>query len=138
MSGDLGPPHWALGVGSRRARTYRSTVIGDEARVVSAFCAWLEREGWDVRREANSVDAERGDEHLYAEAKGRTAATGLDVDTVYGQLLRCMPDESNTARQGVVVPTAAVEAAMRVPTWVRQRLHIEVYEVADDGQIIRR
>ena len=27
---------------------------------------------------------ERGQERLYAEAKGRTAAIGLDVDTLYG------------------------------------------------------
>ena len=47
-----------------------------------------------VRREVNFVDvyAERGDERLYAEAKGPTTSPGLDVDTLYGQLLRRMKD----------------------------------------------
>ncbi|MEP6698030.1 MAG: hypothetical protein ABJA34_14315 [Pseudonocardiales bacterium] len=83
-------------------------MIGDEARVVGAFCSWLEREGWTVRREVKFVDvvAERGEEHLFAEAKGRTSAVGLDVDTLHGQLLRRMPDETRTARYAVVVPTS--------------------------------
>lgn len=85
-------------------------MIGDEARVVGAFRAWLEGDAWTVRREVSFVDvvAERGDEHLYAEAKGRTTAAGLDVDTLYGQLLRRMPDETSTARYGLVIPTSAV------------------------------
>lgn len=119
---------------------YPSLVFGDEARVVDAFCAWLERDGWTVRREVKFVDvvAQRGEEYLYAEAKGRTAAIGLDVDTLYGQLLRRMPDDSGTARYGVVVPTAAVKAALRVPEWARQRLRIDVFEVTDNGEVIRR
>ena len=113
---------------------------GDEARVLVVFCQWLEGEGWSVQREVNFVDvlAERGRERLYAEAKGRTPATGLDVDTRYGQLLRRMPDEHPTARYGVVVPTSAVKAALRVPTWVRERLRIEIYEVTDDGEVTPR
>ncbi len=115
-------------------------MIGDEARVVEAFCAWLEREGWTVRREVKFTDvvAERGGERLYVEAKGHTAAIGLDVDTLYGQLLRRMPDESARARYGVVVPTAAVAAALRVPDWVRQRLKIDIYEVTNEGSVVRR
>jgi hypothetical protein len=67
-------------------------VHGDEERVVTAYADWLQRNGWAVTREAGFVDvyAERGAEKLYAEAKGRTAAIGLDVDTLYGQLLRRM------------------------------------------------
>lgn len=62
---------------------------GDEERVVAAYADWLEDNGWAVRREVDFADiyAERGDERLYAEAKGRTAAIGLDVDVLYGQLL---------------------------------------------------
>lgn len=36
------------------------------------------------------IYAERGQERLYAEAKGRTSEIGLDVDILYGQLLRRM------------------------------------------------
>jgi hypothetical protein len=108
--------------------------------VVEAFCAWLERDGWTVHREVKFTDvvAERGGEHLYVETKGRTAAIGLDVDTLYGQLLRRMPDESARARYGVVVPTAAVVAALRVPDWVRPRLKIDVYEVTNEGSVALR
>jgi hypothetical protein len=67
---------------------------GDEERVVTAYADWLQRNGWTVTREAGFVDiyAERGPEKLYAEAKGRTVSIGLDVDTLYGQLLRRMQD----------------------------------------------
>ena len=66
---------------------------GDESRVVRAFCSWREHEGWTVSQEVDFCDvvATRGPERLFAEAKGRTAAMGLDVDTAYGQLLRRMP-----------------------------------------------
>jgi hypothetical protein len=107
---------------------------GDEKRVVDAFVAWL---GWTTETEVNFVDvcARRGDERLYAEAKGRTAAIGLDVDTLYGQLLRRMADPGTGARYAVVVPTAAAQAALRVPAWVRQRLDVDVYEVDGDGRV---
>jgi hypothetical protein len=115
-------------------------VIGDEARVVAAFCSWLEWDGWSVRREVDFVDvaAFRGDQRLYAEAKGRTAAISTDVDTLYGQLLRRMPDDDPTARYAVVVPTAAVRAALRVPEWVRKQLRLDVYEVTDANEVLRR
>jgi hypothetical protein len=53
-----------------------------------------------VRREVDFVDvyAERGKDKLYAEAKGRTTAIGLDVHTLYGQLLRRMKDPGTSAR----------------------------------------
>ena len=59
---------------------------GDEKRVIDAYVAWLEQRNWTVRREVDFADvyAERGDERLYAEAKGRTTSPGLDVDTLYG------------------------------------------------------
>ena len=46
-------------------------------------------------------------ERPYAEAKGWTWAIGLDVDTLYGQLLRRMKDPASGARYAVVVPIAA-------------------------------
>ncbi len=125
-------------VGRLRARSLNG-VRGDEARVVDAFCVWLEAAGWSVRREVHFVDvaAVRGDERLYAEAKGRTAAIGTDVDTLYGQLLRRMPDDDATARYAVV-PTVAVGAASRVPAWVRERLRLDVFEVTDGDQVVPR
>jgi hypothetical protein len=86
---------------------YRSGMRGDENRVIDAYVTWLERSNWTVRREVDFVDvyAERGDERLYAEAKGRTTSPGLDVDTLYGQLLRRMKDPKPGARYSVVVPT---------------------------------
>jgi hypothetical protein len=110
---------------------------GDERRVVASFADWLRQQGWAVETEMNFVDvyARRGDELLYAEAKGRTEAIGLDVDTMYGQLLRRMASPAPTTRYAVVVPTAAVRAALRVPAWVRERLAVDVYEVDDTGGV---
>lgn len=71
-----------------------------------------------VRLEVEHVDvvAERGDARLYAEVKGRTTDAGLGVDTAYGQLLRRVIDtEPGTVQYGIVVPTGAVKAALRVP-----------------------
>jgi hypothetical protein len=95
---------YACGKGSRKpyatgsAAIYRSGMHGDEKRVVDAFVAWLQNEGWTAEKEVNFADvfARRGDERLYAEAKGRTSEIGLDVDTLYGQLLRRMTDSMTT------------------------------------------
>lgn len=110
---------------------------GDEKRVVNAFSDWLECQGWAVTPEAGFADvyAERGGEKLYAEAKGRTAEIGLDVDTLYGQLLRRMTDPRASTRYAVVVPTIALTAARRVPPQVRDLLHIDIYEVDDSDQV---
>ena len=110
---------------------------GDEERVVAAFCRHLESEGWTVEREVKFVDvlARRDDVTLYAEAKGRTAAMGLDVDTLYGQLLRRVPEEADGAVLGVVVPEKAVAAAERVPSWVRTRLRVHIWAVSDADEV---
>lgn len=81
---------------------------GDEARVIAAFCAYLRAQGWTVATEVAHCDvrAERDGSVIYAEAKGRTSAAGLDVDTAYGQLLRRMPEEDEpVTRYAIVVPT---------------------------------
>src|SRR4051794_33021171 len=110
---------------------------GDERRVVDAFCRWLEGKGWTIQREVDFCDvlAEREGERLFAEAKGRTAAMGLDVDTAYGQLLRRMPLTADDARFALVVPTEAIAVAVRVPRRVRDLLRLEVYSVAEDGSV---
>ena len=82
----------------------------DQLRVANAFCTWLTERGWDVSTDVDSCDvmARRGDETIFAQAKGRTSAAGLDVDTMYGQLLRRMPTtHDRKVRFGVVVPTHA-------------------------------
>lgn len=110
---------------------------GDEARVVESFCAYLALEGWATEREVDFVDvkATKGSLVLYAEAKGRTQAIGLDVDTLYGQLLRRVPDAATGSLLGVVVPERAVSAALRVPDWIRERLNMFVWAVSDDDQV---
>lgn len=110
---------------------------GDEKRVVNAFCAYLNEDGWRVQREIQFVDvkATRGPQTLYAEAKGRTSAIGLDVDTLYGQLLRRVPADDPDALLGVVVPEKAVAAALRVPGWVRARLRVHIWAVSDEGEV---
>jgi hypothetical protein len=115
-------------------------MIGDEQRVVDAFCGHLEQRDWRVSREVDFCDvvAERGGEVIYAEAKGRTKAIGLDVDTLYGQLLRRMPiGEETSCRFAVVVPSAAVSAATRVPRRVREMLRIDIYEVDDRDRVAK-
>lgn len=113
---------------------------GDEARVVDAFARWLESDDWIVEREVEFVDllAERNGKRLYVEAKGNTAAIGLDVDTMYGQILRRMPlGEDESASFAVVVPERARQAALRVPDRVREMLRLSVYCVSDEGVVNR-
>ena len=131
------PPRVGRSLPRLEDHAYGGVMGGDEARVVEAFMSWLRHGGWMVDAEADFVDvcARRGSKRLYAEAKGRTAAMGLDVDTMYGQLLRRMKDPASGARYAVVVPTVGVQAALRMPAWVRKRLNVDVYEVDDQGVV---
>ena len=55
-----------------------------ERRVVDAFVAWLQSEGWETWTEVDYLDvlAKRRGERLRAEAKSHTGdSAGLDVDT---------------------------------------------------------
>ena len=110
-----------------------------EAEVVMAFVRWLEADGWTARTEVAFADvvAERGQKTLVAEAKGVTASAGLDIDTLYGQLLRRMADVPGHAQFAVVVPEQVVSMAVRVPAHVRQLLRIVVYGVDPDGTVRR-
>lgn len=111
---------------------------GDETRVVWAFKAYLEAQGWTVQLEVARVDvlAHRDGETLYAEAKGRTMAPSVDVDTLYGQLLRRMPSDADSrVRFAVVVPDGRRREALRVPARIRALLGIEVYTVSDAGLV---
>jgi len=109
-----------------------------EAQVVEHFCAALTADGWAVTTEVKFVDvvAHKDGTTIYAEAKGHTSSTGTDVDTMYGQLLRRIGDAPNPrARYAVVEPDTALTATLRVPTWVRSRLLIDVYAVHEDGRV---
>jgi hypothetical protein len=110
-----------------------------EAEVVAAFTAWLADQGWEVETEVDVADvvARRDGVTLVAEAKGTTAATGLDIDTGYGQLLRRMrpPGDPTSRRYALVVPTSARQAAERVHPGIRDLMLIELYLVAPDGTV---
>jgi hypothetical protein len=111
---------------------------GDEKRVVDAFVRYLEGDGWKVAVEQGFCDvvASKNGETLYAEAKGRTTAIGLDVDTMFGQLLRRMkPVLKPGDSYAVVVPTEAATAVARVPSRVRDALRIRVFLVSPDGDV---
>lgn len=113
-------------------------MIGDEKRVLDAFCEWLLKTGWTVERESSFIDvvAQRGNECIYAEAKGQTEAIGTDVDTMYGQLLRRMSKKSDqNSRFAVVVPDEARKAVLRVPSRIRALLQIDVYSVDQLGEV---
>jgi hypothetical protein len=114
-------------------------MAGDEARVVAAFCEHLRSAGWEVTTEVAQCDVVgvRDGRVIYAEAKGRTASPGLDVDTMFGQLLRRMPNEDDAAaRWAVVVPADIVWAVMRVPHRVRQILRVDAYSVDSEGAVV--
>lgn len=112
---------------------------GSEEVVERAFKAWLVAAGWTLIKEAGSwadVIAERGSERLIGEVKGYNQAnTGIDVDTMYGQLLRRMVPNAATT-WAVVVPTRSLKATLRVPLEVRQALGIRVFEVKDDDEVV--
>jgi hypothetical protein len=113
----------------------------NESDVVEAFCVHLAANGWEVQREVKTptgpidVVATKGTERLIAEAKGRTADIGLDMNTAYGQLLNRMTDAD--ARYAVVVPESSQRAALRVPRRVRELLGIDVYLVTARGAVAR-
>ncbi len=112
---------------------------GSEAPVELAFKRWLEATGWTLISEAGSwadVIAERGDERLIGEVKGHTGAnTGIDVDTIFGQLLRRMTPGAATTR-AVIVPTLSLTKVLRVPIETRRALGIRVFEVRDNNEVV--
>ena len=112
---------------------------GSEAPVERAFKAWLVAGGWTLVNETGSwadVIAERGNERLVGEVKGYTGGnTGLDVDTMFGQLLRRMKPGAATT-WAVIVPTLSLTKVLRVPIDVRRALDIKVFEVRDDDSVV--
>jgi periplasmic divalent cation tolerance protein len=112
--------------------------IRSETSATWASGSWLIADGWSVERDVEYVDvlARRDGVTLYAEAKGRTSGIGLDVDTLYGQLLRRIPAARRPMdRFAVVVPREGAAAACRVPIWVRQALAITIHSISDAGSV---
>lgn len=111
--------------------------VDREAAVLTSFTQWLEQQGWDVQTSASGADvvAKKGTDTLIAEAKGLTSSAGLDVDTMYGQLLRRMTDVASSTRFAVVVPRSAAAAVARVPQGIRDLLRVDAYVVELDGKV---
>ena len=84
---------------------------------MGADADWLQRNGWTVTREAGFVDvyAERGQEKLYAEVKGRTAAVGCCEVAAGGGMRRSgAPRRARRWRPTAgVVPLLAIQAGWR-------------------------
>ena len=102
---------------------------GDGGRVEQVFAAWLSSQGWQVRRQVGYMDvvAERNGQRLVAEVKGRTGSPGLDVDTLFGQLLRRMAGGDDSTRYAVVVPAGLPYQA--TPSLVMSRDGAETWGV---------
>ncbi|MEU0156199.1 hypothetical protein [Micromonospora fulviviridis] len=110
----------------------------DEERVTDAFRTWLISEGWTPVEPTDrfiDIEATRGGERLIGGVKGTTSEPGIDADTAYGQLLRRMTDVSTGIRYALIIPTASVRVAQRVPAHVRNQLRICLFEVIADGQV---
>lgn len=108
-----------------------------EEQVQAVFAGWLLERGWDViQGDRSHVDliTTRGAERLLVEVKGHTSEPGLDVDTLYGQILRRM-DDHETTRYAIVVPERITWAAERVNSVIRQRLDLDLYAVDDFSEV---
>ena len=106
---------------------------------MDVFEAWLQTAGGAVRREVELVDllAQHPDGRvLYVETKGETSSPGLDVDTLYGPLLRRMTSQQDSVRYAVVVPRSLEKAATPVPEHVRALLGVDVHLIDTDGSVV--
>ncbi|GAA1928118.1 hypothetical protein GCM10009737_32470 [Nocardioides lentus] len=104
-----------------------------EADVQAAFEAYLLERGWDIQTDDGDtadVRAKRG-----AEVKGVTSSPGLDMDTGYGQLLRCMSRHPEATQFALVVPERLCSAVERVSPDIRRRLDLDVIVVDDLGGV---
>jgi hypothetical protein len=80
--------------------------------------------------------ASGGDRRIYAEAKGRTAAIGLDVDTITASSCAvCHLKRLALIQFAVVVTDVAGEVQLRVPERVRAVLRIHVHSATEDGEV---
>lgn len=108
-----------------------------ERDLVAHLVAWLESDGWSVQTEVAYLDvlATREDEVLKIEAKGHTSSKGLDVDTMFGQMLRHIDPGQSDTRYGVAVPVDYLPTIRRIDRRVLEQLSIDVFLVDDDGRV---
>lgn len=109
-----------------------------EADVQGAVVRWLLERGWDVSegpRSGADLIAHRGAEHLVVEAKGHTAYPGVDVDTLFGQILRRIDPAAEMTRYAVAVPETLLHTVQRVDASILDRLDIAVLLVDDFGRV---
>lgn len=113
---------------------------GSQATVIEVFSNWLAEQGWEreklpPRGDYPAIDARHPDgRRLVVEAKGFSRDAGADLDSGYGQLLRRMKGEPDTA-YALVVAKTVVRFAQRVPPAVRSGLGISVYTVDANGKV---
>jgi hypothetical protein len=103
-----------------------------EKQVEKAFVDFLRADRWEVStRNLDYVDliARRGNELIVAELKGHTKSAGTAIDIGYGQLMRRMTIERESARFALVVPETLARHVERVHADVRTRLGIDIYLV---------
>lgn len=113
-------------------------VLLTEAVVEASVVSYLLERGWDVTTDNDDftdVVARRGTEKLLVEVKGHTKSAGAAVDIGYGQLLRRMDPLQATARYVLALPDSLRWHAERVPETVRRRVGIELFLVAEDGEV---
>ncbi|RII41600.1 hypothetical protein DWB68_11665 [Galactobacter valiniphilus] len=114
---------------------------GSEAPIETAIREHLAADGWSVedRPKATGVDilAHRDGRRLLIEVKGNTGSnSGLDVQTLYGQILERMVDPSDEFALGY--PTAVRSKIDRVPARVQALLGLTFFEVDENGAVTRR
>lgn len=108
-----------------------------ESEAEARFADYLRANGWDVvLGDPSFVDViathpEHG--RLLAEVKAHTSSPGLDVDTMFGQLLRRMRDPDEGIRYAVVAPETIRSAVERVPAVFRDLLNLEVWIIPGAG-----
>jgi hypothetical protein len=112
-----------------------------EAEAQQRFVAMLEADGWTVTTNnpgyADVIATKTGEPRLIAEVKGHTAAPGLDVNTMYGQILNRMDDLSGNTRYAIVVPESILDKVERVTPEVRALLKLETWVVPAEGDPYR-
>lgn len=117
------------------------TVKMSESEAEQRFVAMLESEGWTVSTNnpdfVDVIATKPSEPRLIAEVKGHTAAPGLDVNTLYGQILNRMHDLTGATRYAIVLPESILYKAQRVPAPVRGLLKLELWAIPVEGDPYR-
>ncbi len=111
---------------------------GDETRVVEAFCKHLQNDGWDVQREVQFVDvmATRGRRPSTQRPRvERPRSAWMLTPSTGSSCAACRTKPRVPSLGVVVVPESAVPAALRVPEWIRTKLGVHIWAVADQGHV---